>query len=49
MGGSDEKTPNAMESILSLVLANMASQKNSMFSQETLDVLSNELTPTIQE
>ena len=28
MGGADGKTPNAMEGIMSMVLANMASEKN---------------------
>ena len=30
MGGTDGKTPNAMEGIMSMVLANMASEKSSV-------------------
>ena len=32
MGGADGKTPNAMESILSMILANMAQSKNSILN-----------------
>nr|WP_283624951.1 SPFH domain-containing protein [Clostridium butyricum] len=32
MGGADGKTPNAMESILSMILANMAQDKNSILN-----------------
>lgn len=38
MGGGDEKTPNAMESILSLVLANMANSKGAIFSDEIQNI-----------
>ena len=39
MGGTDGKTPNAMEGILSMVLANMASEKNSVVSKSIENIM----------
>lgn len=43
MGGSDGKTPNAMEGIMSMVLANMASEKNSIVSKPIENIVVKEV------
>jgi len=44
MGGNDGKTPNAMEGILSMVLANMASEKNTVVSKSIENIIVKEVT-----
>ncbi|MGV8980840.1 SPFH domain-containing protein [Clostridium sp.] len=46
MGGSDGKTPNAMEGIMSMVLANMASEKNSVVSKPIENIVVKEVIKT---
>lgn len=43
MGGSDGKTPNAMEGILSMVLANMANSKESIITKKNDSILAKDV------
>lgn len=47
MGGADGKTPNAMESILSMILANMAQSKNSILNMPDIPDIKEAIIPNI--